>query len=129
ALEHRVRLELHDDLQVAARAAVDARLALARQPDAVVLVDARRDLHRQRLVLADAARAVAGLAGLGDDLAAAVALRAGLLDREESLRHADLASAVARGALLGLRARLRARALAGLAGFHRRDADARLGAA
>ena len=73
--------------------------------------------------------AVARGAGLGDHLAGAVAGRAGLLDREEALRHPHLAAAVAAAAGLGLRAGLGAGALAGLAGLHRRHADLRLGAA
>jgi len=57
-----------------------------------------------------------------------VALRAALLDREEALLQADLAAALAGRTGFRLRARLGAGALAGLAGFHRRDADLGLGA-
>ena len=62
--------------------------------------------------------AVARGAGVGDDLAVAVARRARLLDREEALRHPHLAAAVARRALLGLRSGLGAAAVAGLARLH-----------
>ena len=57
-----MRLQIDDDVQVAAGpAAVDTRLAFAGQPDAIVLVDAGGDLHRQRLVLLDATRAAGTL--------------------------------------------------------------------
>jgi hypothetical protein len=52
-----------------------------------------------------------------------------LLDREKALLHTHLTVPVARRALCRLGAGLRARAFARLALFHRRNADARLGAA
>jgi hypothetical protein len=58
---------------------------LPRRADALAFVDARRDLDLQRLLLLDLARAVAAGAGVGDHLAGAVAVRAGLLDAEEAL--------------------------------------------
>src|SRR5204862_6242986 len=129
SIEDAVFLHVDHDIEVARRAAVDARLALAGEADAVAFVHARRDLHRERLVLLDAPGAAAGRAGIRDHLAAAVAGGTGLLDGEETLRQAHGALAVAGLAGLGLRARLGARALAGLARLHRRDADLGLGAA
>src|SRR6185312_5686964 len=129
ALEHRVGLEADDDVEVAGRAAVDTGFAFAREADAIVLVDTGGNLDGERLVLAHAPRALAGRAGIGDHLAAAVALRAGLLQREEALRHAYLAAAVAGRALLRRRARLGAAAVAGRALLERGDADLRFGAA
>src|SRR5262249_53667534 len=129
ALEHRVRLDLHHHVEVAGGAAVDAGLAAARQADAVTVVDPRGDFHRQRLVLLDAAAAAAGGAGVGDHLAGAVALGAGLLDRETPLLHAHLALALAGGAGGGLGAGLGAAALAGAAFLEGGHADAGLGAA
>ena len=128
ALEDRVRLQVDDDVEIAGRAAVHSGLALAGEPDPVVLVDARGDLHRQRLVLLDAPGAVARGTGVGDDLAGPVAGRARLLDREEALRHPHFAAPVARRALLGLRSGFRAAAMARLARLVRGDADLRLGA-
>src|SRR5262249_2245309 len=87
------------------------------------------NLDRQRLVALDPSGAAAGRAGLGNDLARAVTLGAGLLEREESLRNADLALPVAGRAGLRLRAGFRPRAVTGFAGLHRRDADLRFGAA
>jgi len=58
-----------------------------------------------------------------------MALRAGLLDREEALLHAYLTGATTGGAGLRLRARLGARTMADLALFHERNADRLLGAA
>ncbi|GAB7545643.1 hypothetical protein CS8_053260 [Cupriavidus sp. 8B] len=108
ALEHRVLLDMDFHIQVARGAAVDARLAIARRTDAHALVDAGGNLHFQRLLRLQLALAVALGARLGDVLAGAVALGASLLHREEALRHAYLA-----------------RAMAGRAGF---DAGAGLGA-
>src|SRR5262249_59279990 len=109
--------------------AVEPRLAFARQPHPVVLVDAGGNLDRQGLVPLDAPRAAAGRTRLRNDLARAVALRAGLLQREETLRHAHLTVPVAGGTGLRVRPGLGPRAVTGLAGLHRRDADLRLGAA
>jgi DNA repair photolyase len=76
--------------------------------------------------LLDLAGAVAGGAGLGDDLAGAAAVRAGLLDAEEALAHVHRAGAVAGAAGLGARAGLGAGAVAGLAAVPARDADLRV---
>src|SRR5688572_26990752 len=129
SLEDAVLLEVDHHVEVAGGAPVHAGLPLAGQADAVALVHAGGDLHLQGLVLLDAAGPAAGRAGVGDHLAAAVAGGAGLLDGEEALRQAHRARAVAGLALLGLGARLGARAVAGLAGLHGRDADLGLGAA
>src|SRR5450755_2076775 len=128
ALEDAMGLQVHDDVEVPRRAAVHAGLAFAGQADAVALVDAGGNLHRQSLVLLQAPGATASRAGIGHHLARAVACGTGLLDREEALRQAYRARAVAGVARLRVRARFRARALAGLARFHRGDADLGLGA-
>ncbi len=44
-------------------------LTFAEQPDAIALVDPRRDLDGQRLVLLDATGATTGLAGVGNESA------------------------------------------------------------
>src|SRR6185437_14857315 len=105
-LEHLMRLEADDDVEIAGRSSVGPCLALAGEAHAVVLVDARRDLDRQRLVGLDAPGALAGRTGVRDDLAGTMALRAGLRARP----------------------RFRATAVAGRAGFEGRDADLDLGA-
>src|SRR5438105_14709792 len=46
ALEYRMLLQIHDDIQVAMRAAVESCLAFARETDTVVVIDAGRDLDR-----------------------------------------------------------------------------------
>src|SRR5690606_3068789 len=101
-----VLLDVDLHIQIARRPAVGTRLAIARRADAHAIVDAGRDLHFERLVALDASGAAAGRARLGDDLAAAMAFRAGLLDAEEALLHAHLAVAGAGGAGHGLGARL-----------------------
>ena len=93
ALEDMVRLDVHLDVEIPRRAAVEPRLALAVQANAIAGVDARGNLHRQGAGLAHAALAVALVAGHLDVLAGAVAGRAGLLHGEEALLHAHLAVA------------------------------------
>src|SRR5690606_20684428 len=95
AHEDRVRAHPHLDVQVAGRGAGGPGLALARQPDAVAAVHARGALHRQHLLLLHAAVAVAGLARIGDGLAAATAMRARLLHGEDAALHAHLAASMA----------------------------------
>src|SRR5882762_6156474 len=123
ALEHRVRLDVRLDIEVAGWTAVDAGLAFAGKAHAIALVDAGRDLHRKRLLQLDASRAAAGGAGIRDDAAAAVAARAGLRDGERTLRHPHLSGATAGRAGGRLRTWARAAALAALAYRHARDAD------
>ena len=125
SLEDVVRLHADLDVEIAVRAAVRPRLAVAARADPHALVDAGRNLDLERLVLLEAALAVAGRARLGDELAAAVAGRAGLLDAEEALAHLHRSGAVAGRAADRARSRLGAVALAGLAGLVRRDADLR----
>ncbi len=126
AFEHRVRLDMDLDIEVARRAAVDAGFAVAGRADPHAFVDAGRDLDLEGLLRLDLALAVAFDARLGDVLAGAVALRASLLHREEALRHADLADAFTSGAGLDVRARLGAVAVAVIAVVPVRYADLRL---
>src|SRR5207253_3131720 len=111
ALEHRMRLDVDLDVQIARRPAVDAGLAVAGRADPHPVVDARRDLHFERLGFLHLARPVAVHARFRDVGAGAVALRTGLLDAEETLRHAHRALAVTGRAGFRLRAGLRARAV------------------
>src|ERR1700731_4512497 len=115
ALEDGVLANPHLDIQVAGGSAVAARLALAVQPNAVAGIDPGGYVDRQGLFLAHPALTVTGIAGVADDLAAALAARAGLLDGENRLLHAHLALAVAGIAGLGYRPLGGARTLAGLA--------------
>src|SRR5262245_35741608 len=69
ALKDRVLAHRDLDIEVARRAAIAARLTLAREPDAVAGVDARRHLHGQPLIRASAALPRALRAGIRDDRA------------------------------------------------------------
>src|SRR5438046_5086108 len=129
ALEYRMRFQADDDVEIARRSAVQPPFALTGQANAIVPIDPCGDFYRQRLVPLDTASAAAGRAWFGYDLAAAVTLRAGLLDGKKTLRHAHLPLTVAGGAGLGLRSRLGARAVAGRALLQRGDADLGFGAA
>src|SRR5476649_2370823 len=126
ALEHGVRLDVDFHIQIARRAAIGTRFAVAGRTDAHAVVDADRDLHFQRLVALDATGAAARCARIGDDLAGAVAFRAGLLDAEEALLHAHLAVAAAGRAGARRGARLGAGAVAGVALVPGRHADGRV---
>ncbi len=124
ALEHRVLLDVDFHIQVSGRPAVDAGFAVARGADAHARVDARGNLHFQGLLLLDAATAMTGRAGLGNELARAVAGRTGLLhgERSHALRH--LTAAMAGRAGDGLGAGLGAAAVASAAFFPAGDAQA-----
>src|SRR5262249_3622569 len=123
ALEERVRRDGKEDVEIARRSAAHPRLALAGKPDAGSILDARRDVDRERALARDPSRAGAGRARIFDHLAATLARRAGAFEREEALCVADPALAAAR--------RTRARPCAGLgtsaracfAGDGGRDAD------
>src|SRR6185436_13758506 len=117
-----------EDIEVARRSAARAGLALAGQPDAGAVLDAGRNVDLERLLAPHPALAGADLARLVDHLADAVAGVAGPLDGEEALLRADAAAAVAGRALLRLRSRLGARAVAGLAGHRARHPHRGLGA-
>ena len=94
----------HDD--VTCGAAVGAGIAHAREAEALIVVDARRDIGLQSLLDRDGAAAVAALAGVLDELALAAAAGAGLLGLHDAegrtLLTNDKASAAAVRA--GLRA-------------------------
>ena len=100
AHEHRVRLDVHLDVQVAGGTAAVADLALVRHADAHAVINAGRDVDHQ--VAGGAHAAVAGALGarVGDHFAEAMALGAlagghhiaqerllHLLDRAVALAH------------------------------------------
>src|SRR5690606_176974 len=125
ALVDGVRLERQEDVEIAARPAPQARLALAGKADARAVLDARRDVDGERALARDASGARTGGARVVDDLAAAVAGRARALDGEEALRGAHAPVAAAGGALPRLGAGLGARAVAGLADNRGRQREGR----
>src|SRR5665647_3412545 len=123
ALIELMRLQRQENIKVARRSAAHAGLALAGEPDAGAVLDTGRDVDRQHALARNASGALAGVAGVVDDLAAALARGAGALEREEALRMADLAGAAAGGAGLRLAAGLGAGARADFAGDRRRNAN------
>src|SRR5450830_647490 len=106
-LEDRVLAHIDHHVQITRRTALGPRLAFARQANAVTGIHARRHFDRQGFGLFDTPFAVARIARVRDDLALAMAARAGLLHREEALLHADLTDPATgrasdrRGAFLG----------------------------
>ena len=120
-----MRLHRKENVEIAGWSAAQAGLALIGEPDARAVLDAGRNVDRQRALLGYAALAGAFRAGILDGLAAALALRAGPLDREEALRRAHLAVAGAHGAGHRLGAGLGAGAGAFGAGDRCRHADLR----
>src|SRR5690606_9920606 len=123
ALEDRVLADVDLHVKVTGGAAVFAGFPLAREPDAIAVVDAGRNLDRQRTCLLRAAMAPAGRARRRDDGARAATMRAGLLHLQEALLHAHDALTFTRRALIGLGAGLGAAARAFLARDHARHAD------
>ena len=115
ALEDVVLLQANLDIQVTGWSTVGAGLSVAGAADAHAVVDAGRNLHFQRFLLLELALAVAGGAGLRNDLAGAAAVRARLLHAEEALAHLHRAAAAAGGAGLGAGAWLGTAAVAGVA--------------
>src|SRR5262249_58147392 len=90
-----VRAEREENVEVACQPPTHARLALAGKSDAGAVLDAGRDVDRERALARDAPGTRAGRAGVVDDLAAALAAGAGALKREEALRMPDAAGAAA----------------------------------
>src|SRR5260370_3385700 len=102
-------------MRIAWGSALPDRLAVAVEANAVAGLDPGGHGDGQGLFLAHPALTVTGIAGVADDLAAALAARAGLLDGEDRLLHTHLALTVAGIAGLGRSPLGGARALAGLA--------------
>jgi hypothetical protein len=126
-----MRLNVDRDVQAAGGTAARPDLALARQTDLVALVDPGRDGHPERPAPLGPALAAARVARAVDELALAVAARAGG-DVDHLAEHrvpdrADLAPAVALRAGRRRRARLRPGALADLAPVEGRELDLLLG--
>jgi hypothetical protein len=97
ALEEWMGQHADEAVAIAGRAAVEAGLAFAGDADAHFVVDAGRDLDFGGDFFEDLAAAATGGAGVLDDRAFAVALRAGGLDADDAggLDDAALAAAVA----------------------------------
>src|SRR5262249_49775868 len=126
ALEDRRVSDARDDVQIAGRAAVAARLALAGHPPLRTGAHAGRDLD---LVLLDrplGARPLAARARLLYHRAAAVAARARLTDRKQALALGLDPAALALGADSRRRPRLGAGAAARRAHLARRHRDRHL---
>src|SRR5262249_19367445 len=117
--------EREENVEIAGRSTAHARLALAREPDAGAILDARGDIDRKRALARHPPGARAGRAGIMDALAAALAGRTSPLEREEPLGVTDAALTAAGRTSLGFGAGLGARAGAALAGH--RGWDAHLG--
>src|SRR5690606_18047868 len=95
ALEERMVLHLHHDVEIAAGPAGESRFAFAGDAQPLSGRDTGRDAHRQLALLLDTSRAAAGGARLGDDLAAAPALSARARDGEEALLIPQLPASMA----------------------------------
>jgi len=59
ALKERVGPDRQEDVEIARRPAADARLAFAGKPDARAVLDAGRNIHRERALAGDPAGAAA----------------------------------------------------------------------
>src|SRR5256886_8523669 len=132
SLQHRVRLDLDDDVEVTGGAPTRTDLAFTGEANLRPTIDAARDTDPYFLFAGAVAAAAAGPARFLDDLALAVATRAGGdiddLSEDRLRRPPHLAGAAALRAGLRRRARFRARSLAGRAGFGPRDGELALDA-
>ncbi len=86
--------DIDEDVEVAARPALIARLTFAGQADAHTAFDASRDFHLELALLANLPCAATFLTGLLDDLSLAGTPHTGALHREEALLGAHAAMAV-----------------------------------
>ena len=121
-------LYLEDDEEVAAGPTLGACCAFAAEAESLTGVDTGGDLHLDDALHLGGAAAAAGLAGVGDDGAAAFAAGAGGLDGEEALAVTDLSGAGAAGAGCGPAAGLSTGSAAGGAGLVAGDFDLLVGA-
>ena len=101
ALKHFVFLDAYFDVQIAGRAAVGAGFAIASAANAHAVVNTGRDFDLKRFLAFDFSLAVARRTRVGDDLARASAMRAGLLHAEKTLAHLHHALALASAAGFG----------------------------
>src|SRR4051812_11438024 len=83
-LEERVGGQRGKNIEIARRPAAHTGLALVGEADAGAVLDAGRDVDRERALARHPARARARRARVLDHLAAALADRAGALQREEA---------------------------------------------
>ena len=125
-VEHRMVLDVEEDVEVARRAAAFAGVAFAGKADAVSRLDARRDGDRERARALDPAPARTGPAGVAHRLSRPLARRAGALHGEEALARPDPAGAVAGRTGNRRRAAGGTGAGAGVAGRGARHLDCRL---
>src|SRR5260370_38345724 len=126
ALKERMRRQREKNIEVAGRPDPHPGLALAREPDAGAVLDAGRDIDRQHALAGDPPGPGAGRARTVDNMAAALAGRAGPFQGEKALGMADAAGAPAGRTGFGVGAALGAGARAGLAGDRCRDSYLRL---
>ena len=125
ALEKFMGADGEENIKIAGGAAAQTRLALIGKPDAGAVFHALRNIDREIAFLGDAALAAAAAAGIGNNLAAALAGGAGALHREEAGLRTHRACALAGGAGFGAGAGLGAGAFAGFAGDRSGHADLR----
>src|SRR5690606_9333145 len=85
-LEELMRLDRKENVKVARRAAAQTRFALAGEANACAVLDTRRDVHRQGAFPHNPAGTRTLGARIVDDFTTPLTVRAGALDREETLR-------------------------------------------
>ncbi len=123
ALEHGMRLEGQENIEIAGRAAAHAGLALTGEANARAILNASGNVHFERSLAREAAGAAASGTRRFDYRAATLAGGTGTLDGKETLCMTNAAGARACAALDRFGTRLRAGAGAGLAGHVGRKAD------
>src|SRR5205807_3185291 len=121
ALEKRVWLHLQKYIKIACRSAMRARLAFARQTEAVAIVHPGGYVHLQLPLRLPVALAAAFAARVADNLPRAAAGSAGAPDGKEALLVENLSAAMASRAGSGSAARFGARSFTALARLHARN--------
>ena len=108
-------LHVHDDVEIAGRAAARAGFAFAAQAETLAAGNTGGNLDGQLALLLYTSRSATRRARRADDRSAPAALAAGACDSEEPLLVSQLAPSLTLRARLRLRAGRRARSVTGLA--------------
>src|SRR6516225_8850793 len=122
ALKDPMRGHADEDEEIAGGGAADPDFAFSGKPHPDAVLDAGRDVDRQCLLAPCAALPAARLARVVDDPPGTLTAGAGLLERKETLLHAQASPTVTSRAGYRLGTGLRAATLALLASDQRRDA-------
>ena len=104
ALKKGMRLRRNENVKIAGRTALGARLAFAAEPDSRSVLNTGRNIDGETALPCDTARTATGWTWVVDDLAASMAMRTSPFDRKKSLLRAHTSMAAAGRAVSWFRA-------------------------